>query len=59
MDGLARALSGVHTTCLNVITGWGVSHKPVFICELTYWSALVLGRFTLIHVNVSLNISKA
>lgn len=30
MDGLARALRGVHTTCLNVITGG--FHPPVFFC---------------------------
>lgn len=34
MDGLARALRGVHTTCLNVITGG--FHPPVFFLFFFY-----------------------
>lgn len=48
MDGLAGALRGVHTTCLNVITGrGGVFHLPVFLMR---FGTLICGGVRQIYI---------
>lgn len=53
MDGLARALRGVHTTCLNAITVGGGVHLPVFLMQ---FGALIWGGVRQIYI-VSYNLT--